>query len=110
MATLQRMTAQEFDEQKHKLRGMSAQNNELARLVLVEGLTHTKAAEALGMLPQNVSGAMNRVKALLQDMPADYVFVQAWMPNKKAAEIRAYLKEDEANRQAAKKNKSNKDK
>jgi hypothetical protein len=105
MTTLQRMTAQEFDEQKHKLRGMSTQNNELARLVLVDGLTHTKAAEVLGMLPQNVSGAMNRIKALLEDMPADYVFLQAWMPKKKAAEIRAYLKEEEAKRQA--KNKSN---
>jgi len=92
MTTPQRMTAQEFDEQKHKLRTLSVQTNELARLVLVEGMNNTQAANAVGMSRQNVNGAMNRVRALLGDMPADYVYVQEWMPAAMAAEIRAKLK------------------
>ena len=92
MTTLQIMSALEFDEQKHKLRTLSAQTNQLARLVLVDGLNNTKAAEMVGMSRQNVNGAMNRVKALLADMPADYVYVKEWMPAKMATEVRAKLK------------------
>jgi hypothetical protein len=92
MATKQLMTAQEFDNQKHKLRTLSVQTNDLARLVLVEGLNNTQAAAAVGMSRQNVNGAMNRVRALLSDMPADWVYFQEWMPAAMAAEIRAKIK------------------
>jgi len=88
----QRMSAEDFEAQKHKLRTLSVQTNELARLVLVEGLNNTKAAQTVGMSRQNVNGAMNRVKALLADKRADYVFVQEWMPPSMAAEVRAKLK------------------
>ena len=90
--TTQRMTPQEFEDQENKLVNFSAKINRLARLVLVDGLTHTKAAKAVGMSPQNVNGAMNRVKAAMHDVPADYVFIQEWMPANMAAELRTRLK------------------
>jgi DNA-directed RNA polymerase specialized sigma24 family protein len=102
---VKRMSSTEFEENKHKLRTLSAQLNDLARLILVEGLTNTKAAEVLGMSRQNINGAMQRVTALLYDMPADYVFVQEWMPKKVAARVRAELKE--LKDAAAEKNKTN---
>lgn len=90
------MSSTEFEENKHKLRTLSAQVNDLARLILVDGLTNTKAAEQLRMSRQNINGAMQRVTALLYDLPADYVFVQEWMPKKMAARVRAELKEMKA--------------
>lgn len=99
------MSSTEFEENKHKLRTLSAQLNELARLVLVEGMNHTQAAEVLNMSRQNISGAMKRVTALLCDMPSDYVFVQEWMPKTLAARVRAELKTMKEG--AAEKNNSN---
>lgn len=104
MTNSTRMSAQEYEEKKHKLRTLSAQNNELARLILVEGLSKTKAAAAVGMSPQNVSGAMKRVMALLTDLPSDYVYFQEWMPAKMAAEVRKELKRLEIERQNKKSN------
>ncbi|NWD57462.1 hypothetical protein HX878_22315 [Pseudomonas veronii] len=89
---VKRMSSTEFEESKYKLRTLSAQLNDLARLIIVDGMSNTKAAEALGMSRQNVNGAMQRVTALLYDMPADYVFVQEWMPKNMAARVRAELK------------------
>lgn len=47
------------------------------------------------MSPQNVSKHMSRVHALLNDLPADYVWFEGWMPAKLAFEIRQRLKSDE---------------
>lgn len=86
------MTSQEFDKQKHKLRTLSAQTNELAQLILVDGLNKTDAAKAVGMSRQNVNKTMNRVMALLRDLPSDYVYLQEWMPESLAIETRAKIK------------------
>lgn len=105
MTNSTRMSAQEYEENKHKLRTLAAQINELARLILVEGLSKTEAAAVVGMSRQNVSGAMNRVMALLNDLPSDYVYFQEWMPAKMATEVRKELKQLEIERQKKKANK-----
>lgn len=99
MTNLKRMSAQEYEDQKDKLRTLAAQTNELARLILVDGMSKTQAAAAVGMSRQNVSGAMNRVMALLNDLPSDYVYLQEWMPAKMATEVRRELKNLEIERQ-----------
>jgi hypothetical protein len=87
------MTAEEFETQKPKLRTLSANTNELARLILVDGMSNGEAAKAVNMSPQNVSKAMRRVKALLNDLPSDYVWFEGFMPEDIAVATRKAIKE-----------------
>ncbi|MGE6473188.1 TrfB-related DNA-binding protein [Serratia proteamaculans] len=92
MSPITHMTSDEFEAQKHKLRTLSVQTNELARLILVERLNNSAAASAAGMSRQNVSKHMTRVLALLADMPKDHVYFEGWMSNKLAAETREKIR------------------
>lgn len=93
MEKQRRMTADEFEENKHKLRSLSAKTNDLARLILVDGLNNTDAAAEVGMSRQNVSKTMTRVNSLLNGMPADFVFFEGWVPGELAIEMRRRTKE-----------------
>lgn len=63
----------------------------LARLILVEGKTLTAASQEVGMSKQLANHHMKRVKALLNDQPADWVLFSEWMPPLLAAETRQKL-------------------
>ncbi len=87
------MSAEAFEQQKHKLKTLSVKTNDLARLVLVEGLTAAEAAKRVGMSRQNVSKTMQRVNFFLADIPSDWEYFEAcWMPKNMAAEVRERLR------------------
>ena len=89
------MTPEEFELAKHKLKTLRGTVIDLAEQIIVQGKTKSEAAKAVGVSRQNVQKHMNRVNALLNDLPADYVWFEAWMPEKLASEIRQRLKSDE---------------
>ncbi|MFL6970094.1 hypothetical protein B0E42_20545 [Pseudomonas sp. A25(2017)] len=90
-----RMTLADFEASQAKLIKLSAEVNNLARLILVEGLPPTEAAAAVGMTKQNAYKHMKRVRALLHGLPANWVLMEAeWMPDWLAAETREKLKKE----------------
>lgn len=94
MTKRMRMTAEEFDEQKHKLRSLAASTIDLARLILVEGKTNSDAAKVVGVSRQNVGKAMDRVIALLSDLPSDYVWFEGFMSPERASSLREEIQKD----------------
>ncbi|MDF4211158.1 TrfB-related DNA-binding protein [Pseudomonas protegens] len=94
MAKLLRLTAEEFDEQKHKLRTLAASTTDLARLILVDGMTNTDAARAAKVSRQNVKKAMDRVMALLSDLPSDYVWFEGFMSPQRALSLKEEIRKD----------------
>lgn len=89
-----RMTPAEFEQEKEKLQSLSVKTVEVARLVFVEGMTNTAAAQQVGMSRQNVHQALRRVKAKLSGYPSDWVKLEnTWMPESMAAEIRKRIAE-----------------
>lgn len=95
-----KMTADEFETAKVKLRTLSVNTVDLARLVLVDGLSIQEAATASGTSRQNANQGMKRVMALLEGLPSDWVFVEEWMPSSMAVEVRRMA--DEAKRKREK--------
>ncbi|WP_055137496.1 TrfB-related DNA-binding protein [Pseudomonas corrugata] len=88
-----RMSPTEFEQNQDKLTKVSVEVNKLARLIMVDGLTQTAAAAALGMSKQNAFKHMKRVKALLNDVPPTWVLLEAqWMPGWLAEETRSKLR------------------
>lgn len=88
-----RMSPEDFDASKHKLAKLTANTCELARKILVEGVSKKDAAEAVGMKPQNVAKAMLRVEALLSDLPANFVWYEGYMPEDMAVSARKAVKD-----------------
>lgn len=100
MAKYPQMSAEEFEAKQDRLTKMSVQTNQLARLILVDGLNNAEAARTVRMSRQNVSKHMARVIARLNDMPADYEHLDLWVPAALAKETRAKLRSIEEERQA----------
>lgn len=86
---MEKMTAEEFDSRAAELRDFSGLALDMARLVLVQGLGISAAAEQLGTSKQNVSQTIKRVRARLAGHPADWVRVELWMPPEMAARVKA---------------------
>lgn len=86
-----RLSVADFAKNQAKLVKLSAEVNHLARLILVEGESLTAAATTVGLSKQNASKHMKRVRALLNDQPAAWVYLAEWMPDWLAAEVRAKL-------------------
>lgn len=101
------MTAEDFDAQKHKLRTLAASTTDLARLILVEGMSNIDAAKAVGVSRQNVKKTMDRAMALLSDVPSDYVWFEGFMSPDRAVSLREEIQRD-LTAHAAKKGKENK--
>jgi hypothetical protein len=89
-----RMTAEEFDAQKHKLRTLAASTTDLARLILVERMSNTDAAKSVGVSRQNVKKTMDRAMALLSDLPSDYVWYEGYMSPERAVSLREEIQKD----------------
>jgi molybdopterin-guanine dinucleotide biosynthesis protein len=103
MTKRKRMTAEEFDDQKHKLRTLAASTTDLARLIIVEGMSNVEAAKAVGVSRQNVKKTMDRALALLADLPSDYVWFEGYMSTDRATRLKDEIQQDLA-AHAAKKN------
>lgn len=93
------MTPEEFEVAKQRLNTLSGNVVAVARLILVEGMAPSAAAQEVGMSRQSANGAMKRVRALLASRPADWVYFEGWMPESLAIEIRAKLKDLESKKQ-----------
>jgi len=85
------MTLDEFEKGQAKLVKLPVEVNTLARLILVEGKTLTAAAAAVGFSKQLAGHHMKRVRALLNDQPANWVELNLFVPPWLAAETRAKL-------------------
>lgn len=84
------MTIEEFEVVQRKLLMMNFSGKviEAARLIMVTGATRSQVAYELKMSRQSVYQGMIRVRAVLADIPADWVPFEGWMPKDMAAEIR----------------------
>lgn len=91
------MAPEEFEAAKQRLNTLTGNVVEVARLILVEGMAPSAAAQKVGMSRQSANGAMKRVRALLASRPVDWVYFEGWMPESLAIEVRAKLKELESN-------------
>jgi len=94
------ITPEAFEVVEHKLLTMnfSAKVIKAARLIMVTGYGPSQVASELRMSRQSVHQAMMRVRAVLADMPADWVQYEGWMPKEMAAEIRRRISELKAQR------------
>lgn len=95
MSKFTRMSAEEFESNLPKLAGDFTVNTiNLARLVLVEGQTHTEAAKAANVSRQNVGKTVERVMARFNEFPSDWVLLkEVWAPPDLAKEFRDKINE-----------------
>jgi hypothetical protein len=92
MKATQHMTPEEFDEVAPKLMGFTGTAQSYARMVLVERVAPGEAAKAVGLSRQNAHQQMNRMMAVLNDLPKDWIFFEGdWMPASLATEVRALI-------------------
>lgn len=83
------MTASEFAvDIRPRLFGFSEKVVNLAELYFVSGQTLKDAGEQCGMSKQSAGQALNRVMAVLNDVPKDWVYFESYLPPKLANEIR----------------------
>jgi DNA-directed RNA polymerase specialized sigma24 family protein len=82
------MTPEDFEGHKDKLKRLSSQTIDLARMILVDGIPNAEAARQTGMARQNVKRQMNRVMARLAGYPEGWVRFDGWMPADFVAKIK----------------------
>lgn len=90
----QRMTAEEFESHLLSLRSVSKGTVELARLIMVEGMSHSDAAAATGTNRQNVRGKLKTVLARMHGAPAGWVWFEGYLPPDAAAAAKAASKRE----------------
>ncbi|AVI88145.1 hypothetical protein BTW15_29410 [Pseudomonas syringae pv. tomato] len=89
------MAADEFERVMNVLAGQnrrrafSDRSISAARLVLVMGASVSEAALETGLSRQVVHRLMARIRARLEDLPADWVKVEAWLPPAAAGDVLA---------------------
>ncbi|NPD70356.1 helix-turn-helix domain-containing protein (plasmid) [Lichenicola cladoniae] len=81
------MTQDDFDALRPSLGRMTVDTMDVARLVLVAGVSQADAAGRYGMSRQRVYGIMKRFEAASQGWPTDWRKVEVWLPPKLAAEV-----------------------
>lgn len=89
MSKFERMSAQDFESQSSRLaEEFSGKTLALARMILVDGVSKTDAAEKVGMSRQNVAKTVERVLARFNKYPRNWVYVKQWMPPEIAEEVK----------------------
>ncbi|MFA0965067.1 TrfB-related DNA-binding protein [Pseudomonas amygdali] len=89
------MAAEEFERVmavlagQNRRRAFSDRSINAARLVLVMGASVSEAALETGLSRQVVHRLMARIRARLEDLPADWVKVEAWLPPAAAGDVLA---------------------
>ncbi|GAB0085892.1 hypothetical protein ALQ72_01391 [Pseudomonas syringae pv. maculicola] len=87
------MTAAEFERVMRVLAGQSRsrpfseKSIQSARLILVMGASVAEAAADVGLARQVVHRLMMRIRARLQQLPGEWVKVEAWLPPAAARQV-----------------------
>jgi hypothetical protein len=89
----ERLSLEDFEALRTRLKGFSAKSVEAARLVLVEGMNGPQAGLAVGMSKQGVEQALGRIAKARVDVPKDWVQVDTFAPRELAE---AFLRSIEA--------------
>lgn len=82
-----RMTQAEFDALRPKLGRMALDSIDIARLVLVDGLTQAEVATTHAMSRQRVFGILERFQKAAQAVPAGWRKVEVWLPPELADQV-----------------------
>lgn len=82
------MTAEDFEALRPHLGRLTLDTVEIARRVLVDGETQTAVAQDTGLTKQRVSGMVNRVRAVADEVPAGWERVETWLPPELAEKVR----------------------
>lgn len=83
----ERMNQEAFERLREKLEPFSARKIEVARLVLVDGLTQTQAGERHGLSKQNVSALFKRIREIRANAPDGWVLLNIYVPPELATEL-----------------------
>jgi len=75
-----RLTAKQFDALVPLLGGVTESRIHAARSVLVDGIGPTEAGDQFGLPKQRVRDIVEKVLRLKDDIPADWVRVNTWLP------------------------------
>jgi len=84
----EKMTAKEFKALMPRLKRMTVGNVEIARRVLVDGISQVEAASESGLTKQRVGALVKSVQAVALEIPADWVQVEVWLPPELADQVR----------------------
>ncbi len=87
-----RMTQAEFDALRPNLGRMALDTIDIARLVLVEGMTQAEVATTYNMSRQRIFGILERFQKTVQAIPRGWRKVEVWLPLDLAAEVEALAK------------------
>lgn len=88
MATENKMTAKEFKALMPRLKRMTVGNVEIARRVLVDGITQVEAADESGLSKQRIGALVKAVRTIAQEIPAGWEHVEVWLPPELAEKVR----------------------
>ena len=82
-----RMTQAEFDVLRPSLGRMALDTIDVARLVLVDGMTQAEVATSHKMSRQCVHGILQRFAAAAQNVPTGWRRVEVWLPPELADQV-----------------------
>ncbi len=82
------MTAKEFKALMPRLKRMTVGNVEIARRVLVDGISQVEAATESGLTKQRVGALVKSVQAVAREIPPDWEQVEVWLPPELAEQVR----------------------
>lgn len=84
-----RMTQAEFDALRPNLGRMALDSIDIARLVLVVGMTQAEVATVHNMSRQRVFGILERFQKAAQCIPMGWRKVEVWLPKELADQVEA---------------------
>ena len=84
----EKMTAKEFKALMPRLKRMTVGNVEIARRVLVDGISQVEAASESGLTKQRVGALVKSVQAVAREIPPDWEQVEVWLPPELAEQVR----------------------
>lgn len=73
---------------------MTVGNVEIARRVLVDGISQVDAATESGLSKQRVGAVIKAVQAAGREIPPDWEHVDVWLPPELAAKVRRMAEEE----------------
>jgi len=86
---MERMTAEAFEALRPHIGRLALDTVQLAREVLVDGVSQSDVARKFNVSRQRVHGAVVRVMAAANDVPKGWEKVELWLPPELAAQARA---------------------
>lgn len=90
------MTAKDFKAVMPRLKRMTVGSVDIARRVLVDGISQVDAANESGLTKQRVGALFKAVLAAAREIPADWEQVEVWLPPELAAQVRQMATEAKA--------------